>query len=130
MIGAGVAGLQAIATAKRLGARVEAYDTRPVVAEEVKSLGARFVHVDLGKTGQTKQGYAKALSEDQLDFQRREMKRYCARADVVITTAQLFGRPAPRIVSREMLSAMKPGSVSSTWQWKVVAMSRVQRPIG
>ncbi len=111
VIGAGVAGLQAIATAKRLGARVEAHDTRPVVEEEVKSLGARFVHIDLGKTGQTRQGYAKALSEEQLDFQRREMKRYCARADIVITTAQLFGRPAPRIVSREMLSAMKPGSV-------------------
>jgi NAD(P) transhydrogenase subunit alpha len=111
IIGAGVAGLQAIATARRLGARVEAYDTRPVVEEQVKSLGAKFLKIDLGDTGQTKEGYAKALTEEQLQRQRDAMKKFCADADVVITTAQVFGRKAPRIVTAEMLDAMKPGSV-------------------
>jgi NAD(P) transhydrogenase subunit alpha len=111
VIGCGVAGLQAIATAKRLGALVEAFDTRPVVEEQVKSLGARFVKVDLGETGQTKDGYAKALTEEQLAKQREVMARHCASADIVITTAQVFGRPAPRIVTADMLRAMKPGSV-------------------
>lgn len=112
VIGAGVAGLQAIATARRLGARVEAFDTRPVVAEEVRSLGAKFLEIDLGgETGQTEQGYAKQLTEEQLERQRRGMAEAIARADVVITTAQLFGRPAPRIVSRDMITAMRPGSV-------------------
>ena len=111
VIGAGVAGLQAIATAKRLGARVEAFDTRPVVEEQVRSLGARFVKVDLGETGQTKDGYAKALTEEQLQKQRDAMAKVCAASDVVITTAQLFGRKAPLIVTEEMVAAMKPGSV-------------------
>lgn len=111
VIGVGVAGLQAIATAKRLGARVEAYDTRPVVEEQVQSLGARFVKIDVGETGQTEQGYAKPLSEEQLESQRRQMGRYCAQADIVITTAQVFGRPAPRIVTGEMVAGMRPGSV-------------------
>lgn len=111
VIGVGVAGLQAIATAKRLGARVEAYDTRPVVEEQVQSLGARFVKIDVGETGQTSQGYAKELSEEQLESQRQQMARFCANADIVITTAQLFGRPAPRIVTGEMVNGMRPGSV-------------------
>ena len=111
IIGVGVAGLQAIATAKRLGARVEAFDTRPVVEEQVKSLGARFVKIDLGDTGQTKDGYAKALTEEQLQKQRDGMAKVCAGSDVVITTAQLFGRPAPRIVTEEMVGGMQPGSV-------------------
>jgi NAD(P) transhydrogenase subunit alpha len=111
VIGVGVAGLQAIATAKRLGARVEAFDTRPVVEEQVKSLGARFVKIDLGETGQTKDGYAKALTEEQLQKQREGMAKVCASADIVITTAQLFGRPAPLIVTAEMVSGMQPGSV-------------------
>jgi NAD(P) transhydrogenase subunit alpha len=111
VIGVGVAGLQAIATAKRLGARVEAFDTRPVVEEQVKSLGARFVKIDLGQTGQTKDGYAKALTEEQLQKQREGMAKVCASADIVITTAQLFGRPAPLIVTAEMVSGMQPGSV-------------------
>jgi NAD(P) transhydrogenase subunit alpha len=111
VIGAGVAGLQAIATAKRLGARVEAFDTRPVVREQVESLGAKFVVVDLGETGQTKDGYAKALSEEQLAKQREAMAQHCASADVVITTAQVFGRKAPLIVTAEMVAGMKPGSV-------------------
>jgi NAD(P) transhydrogenase subunit alpha len=111
VIGAGVAGLQAIATAHRLGARVEAFDTRPVVAEQVQSLGARFVTADLGETGQTKDGYAKELKEEQLAKQRELMSRHCAQADIVITTAQVFGRTAPRIVTQEMVKGMKPGSV-------------------
>jgi len=111
IIGAGVAGLQAIATAKRLGARVEAFDTRPVVAEQVQSLGAKFVKIDLGETGQTKDGYAKALTPEQIKMQQDGMAKVCAQSDVVITTAQLFGRPAPRIVTESMLKGMKPGSV-------------------
>ena len=111
IIGVGVAGLQAIATARRLGARVEAFDTRPVVEEQVKSLGAKFVKVDLGETGQTKDGYATQLTAEQLQRQKEGMAKACAQADVVITTAQLFGRPAPRIVDRGMLAGMQPGSV-------------------
>jgi NAD(P) transhydrogenase subunit alpha len=111
IIGAGVAGLQAIATAKRLGARVDAFDTRPVVKEQVQSLGAKFVEVNLGETGQTKDGYAKALTEEQLAKQREAMSRHCAESDIVITTAQVFGRKAPVIVTKEMLRGMKPGSV-------------------
>ncbi|WP_420208877.1 Re/Si-specific NAD(P)(+) transhydrogenase subunit alpha [Candidatus Electronema sp. JC] len=111
VIGVGVAGLQAIATAKRLGAVVEAFDTRPVVEEQVKSLGAKFVKIDLGETGQTKDGYAKALTPEQLALQKEGMTKACARADVVITTAQLFGRPAPRLIDSKMLAEMRPGSV-------------------
>jgi NAD(P) transhydrogenase subunit alpha len=111
IIGAGVAGLQAIATAKRLGARVEAFDTRPVVEEQVQSLGARFIKIDLGETGQTKDGYAKTLTEEQLQKQRIAMAKHCADADVVITTAQVFGRKAPLIVTEDMVRGMKPGSV-------------------
>jgi NAD(P) transhydrogenase subunit alpha len=111
IIGAGVAGLQAIATAKRLGARVEAFDTRPVVAEQVQSLGAKFVQIDLGDTGQTDQGYAKELTAEQLEKQREGQKKIIAQSDIVITTAQVFGRPAPKIVSADMVRAMQPGSV-------------------
>ncbi len=111
IIGAGVAGLQAIATAKRLGARVDAFDTRPTVAEQVQSLGAKFVKVDLGKTSQTADGYAKELTEEQLLKQREAMAKTCELSDVVITTAQLFGRPAPKIITREILNRMKPGSL-------------------
>ena len=111
VIGAGVAGLQAIATARRLGARVEAFDTRPVVAEEVRSLGARFVEIDVGSTSQTQQGYARELTPEQIKLQQQGMAEVIARSDVVITTAQVFGRPAPRIVSLEMIKQMRPESV-------------------
>ena len=111
IIGAGVAGLQAIATAKRLGARVEAFDTRPVVAEQVQSLGAKFLDIDLGEVGQTEQGYAKELTTEQLEKQREGQKQVISQSDVLITTAQVFGRPAPRIVGLDMIEAMKPGSV-------------------
>ena len=111
IVGVGVAGLQAIATAKRLGARVDAFDTRPVVEDQVKSLGAKFIKIDIGETGQTDQGYAKELTEGQIKMQQEGMKKICSQADVVITTAQVFGRPAPLIITKEMIKAMKPGSV-------------------
>ncbi|MBN1398771.1 MAG: Re/Si-specific NAD(P)(+) transhydrogenase subunit alpha [Bacteroidetes bacterium] len=111
IIGTGVAGLQAIATARRLGAKVDAFDTRPIAKNDALSLGAKFVEIDLGETGQTEQGYAKALTEEQLKKQREALKQYCSHADIVITTAQVFGRKAPVIVTKEMVAAMKPGSV-------------------
>ena len=111
VIGVGVAGLQAIATGRRLGAWVEAFDTRAVVEEQVKSLGARFVKADLGETGETAGGYAKPLTPDQLQKQREVMVKHAAQADVVITAAQVFGRKAPVIVTSEIIGQMKPGSV-------------------
>jgi NAD(P) transhydrogenase subunit alpha len=111
IIGVGVAGLQAIATAKRLGAKVTAYDTRPVVEEQVKSLGAQFLKIDLGETGQTKDGYAKALTEEQIQKQREAMRKSCAESEIVITAAQVFGRRAPVLVTSAMLDAMRPGGV-------------------
>ena len=111
VIGVGVAGLQAIATAKRLGARVQAFDTRPVVAEQVASLGAKFVQIDLGDVGQTAQGYAQALTAEQLARQQAGMAKVCAESDIVITTAKLFGRPAPILLTHEMVAQMRPGSI-------------------
>jgi NAD(P) transhydrogenase subunit alpha len=111
VMGVGVAGLQAIATARRLGASVEAFDTRPVVEEQVKSLGAKFVKTDLGETGETAGGYAKPLTPEQLQTQREVMVEHIAQADVVITAAQVFGRKAPIIVTTEMVRQMRPGSV-------------------
>jgi len=111
IIGAGVAGLQAIATAKRLGARVEAFDTRPVVEEQVASLGAKFLKIDLGETGQTEGGYARELTPEQLEIQRQAMAKACAQADIVITTAQLFGRKAPVLIKQDVIAGMQPGSI-------------------
>jgi len=111
IIGAGVAGLQAIATAKRLGAKVTAFDTRPVVAEQVRSLGATFLDIDLGATGETAGGYAKELTPEQIDKQRQAQKDVIAQSDVVITTAQVFGRKPPVIVTRDMVEGMRRGSV-------------------
>ena len=111
VIGVGVAGLQAIATAKRLGARVDAFDTRDVVEEQVQSLGAKFVKIDLGETGQTDQGYAKELTPEQVQKQKDLQADVCARSDIVITTAQLFGRPAPKLIDTATIEKMKPGSV-------------------
>ena len=111
IIGAGVAGLQAIATAKRLGAKVTAFDTRPVVAEQVKSLGANFLDIDLGETGQTVDGYAKELTAEQIQMQREAQKAVIAESDVLITTAQVFGRKPPVIVTRDMVEGMQIGSV-------------------
>ncbi|MBV1882208.1 MAG: Re/Si-specific NAD(P)(+) transhydrogenase subunit alpha [Pseudomonadales bacterium] len=111
IIGAGVAGLQAIATAKRLGAKVTAFDTRPVVAEQVHSLGAKFLEIDLGETGQTADGYAKELTPEQVQMQREAQKKFIADSDVVITTAQVFGRKPPVLVTKDMVEGMQHGSV-------------------
>lgn len=111
VIGAGVAGLQAIATAKRLGAKVTAFDTRPVVAEQVRSVGAKFLEIDLGETGETAGGYAKELTPEQVEKQRQAQKEVIAKSDVVITTAQVFGRKPPVLVTRDMIEGMATGSV-------------------
>ncbi len=112
IIGAGVAGLQAIGTAKRLGAVVEAYDTRPAVKEQVESLGARFVELGLEtEDAEDKIGYAKAQSKEFYTQQQQMMSRYVTGADVVITTALVPGRRAPVLITEEMVQGMRPGSV-------------------
>jgi proton-translocating NAD(P)+ transhydrogenase subunit alpha len=110
VLGAGVAGLQAIATAHRLGAVVSAFDTRPVVKEQVESLGATFV--DLGVTGEeTAGGYAVELTEEQQRQQEEELSKRIGESDVVITTALVPGKRAPRLITGEAVTAMRPGSV-------------------
>jgi H+-translocating NAD(P) transhydrogenase subunit alpha len=112
VIGAGVAGLQAIGTAKRLGAVVEAYDTRPVVREQVESLGAKFADLGLEtQDAQDKGGYAKAQSEEFYRQQQEMMLKYVAAADVVIPTALVPGKRAPVLITEEMVKGMRPGSV-------------------
>ncbi len=112
VIGAGVAGLQAIGTAKRLGAIVEAYDTRPAVKEQVESLGARFAELGLQtKDAEDKSGYAKAQSEEFYGKQQEIMAKYVTAADVVIPTALVPGQRAPILVTEEMVKGMRPGSV-------------------
>ena len=112
VLGAGVAGLQAIATARRLGAVVSAFDTRPVVREQVESLGAVFVELALDvEEGEDARGYARELSEAQVVQQQELVARTVADSDVVITTALIPGRPAPRLVTAEGVAAMRPGSV-------------------
>jgi NAD(P) transhydrogenase subunit alpha len=112
VVGAGVAGLQAIGTAKRLGAVVEAYDTRPVVKEQVESLGAKFVELGLETKGaEAKTGYATAQTEEFYRQQREMMARSVTAADVVITTALVPGKRAPVLITEEMVQDMRPGSV-------------------
>ncbi len=112
VIGAGVAGLQAIATARRLGAVVEAYDVRAAAGEQVRSLGAKFLDVDLGGiSGEGQGGYAAELTEEALDRGRDLITRTAAHSDVIVTTAQVPGRPAPRLIRRAAVEAMRPGSV-------------------
>jgi NAD(P) transhydrogenase subunit alpha len=112
IIGAGVAGLQAIGTARRLGAVVEAYDTRPVVKEQVESLGAKFVELPLEtKDAQAATGYAKAQTEEFYQKQQELMKKSVAGADVVITTALIPGKRAPVLITEEAVQAMQPGSI-------------------
>lgn len=112
IIGAGVAGLQAIATAKRLGAVVEAYDIRPVVKEQVESLGARFVDIPLEEEDtETKGGYAKEVSEKNQEIQKQVLHDHVKKADAVITTALIPGKPAPKLVPASMVAEMKPGAV-------------------
>jgi len=112
VIGAGVAGLQAIASSKRLGARVEAYDVRPAVKEQVESLGAKFVEMELdARQAEGQGGYAKAMGEEFLKRQRELMTRVLAESDVVITTAAIPGKKAPLLITGEMVKAMQPGSI-------------------
>jgi len=114
VMGAGVAGLQAIATARRLGAIVEVSDIRPAVKEQVQSLGARFIELPMAEnteSGEGTGGYAREMSEDFLRRQRETVLRHVSQADVVITTALVPGRPAPKLVTAEMVRAMRPGSV-------------------
>ena len=111
VIGAGVAGLQAIATARRLGAVVEAFDTRPVVKEQVQSLGAKFLEVDLGETGEGTGGYAKELSEEAHRKEVQLLAKAVRENDIVITTAAIPGRKAPVLITKDMIPTMKPGSV-------------------
>jgi NAD(P) transhydrogenase subunit alpha len=110
VLGAGVAGLQAIATARRLGAVVSAYDVRPASADEVRSMGATFIDLKL-EALEGAGGYAREMSEERAAKQRELLTPYLANADVVITTAAVPGRPAPRLVTEEMVAAMKVGSV-------------------
>lgn len=112
VVGAGVAGLQAIATAKRLGALVSAFDVRPAVKEQVESLGARFVELPLDTAAaEDKSGYAKAQSDEQIARQREMMARVVAESDIVITTAAVPGKRAPVLIGRDMVDKMAPGSV-------------------
>jgi len=112
VLGAGVAGLQAIATAKRLGAKVEAFDIRPAVKEQVESLGATFVEVpDLDEESETEGGYAKELAEDEQERQRQVIHEHAKKSDIVITTALIPGKPAPLLVTKEMVEDMHAGAV-------------------
>lgn len=112
VIGAGVAGLQAIATARRIGAVVEAFDTRPVVKEQVQSLGATFVELELhGEEAQDAGGYARELSKDHIRREKEVLHKRALQADVIITTALVPGKPAPMLIDAETVAAMRPGSV-------------------
>jgi NAD(P) transhydrogenase subunit alpha len=111
IIGAGVAGLQAIATSRRLGAKVEVFDTRPAVKEQVESLGARFIEMELPEDMETKYGYAKEASKEFLEKEMEAIAFRLPKSDVVITTALVYGRRAPLLITEEMVKTMQPGSV-------------------
>ncbi|MCX7606799.1 MAG: Re/Si-specific NAD(P)(+) transhydrogenase subunit alpha [Bacteroidia bacterium] len=111
VIGAGVAGLQAIATARRLGAQVEGYDIRPAAKEQVESLGAKFLPLTLDGSGEGQGGYARELTPEEQAKQREALMAYVARADILITTAAVPGKPAPKLITQEMRRKMKAGSV-------------------
>jgi H+-translocating NAD(P) transhydrogenase subunit alpha len=111
VLGAGVAGLQAIATARRLGAQVEAFDTRPVVKEQVESLGATFIDIEMEESGEAEGGYAKELAEDHIKKEQEAIHAHALKSDVVITTALVPGRRAPILIREETVKEMAPGSV-------------------
>ena len=113
VLGAGVAGLQAIATAKRLGAQVEAFDVRPIVKEQVESLGAKFIEVDSSNDseGVGDGGYAKETSEDYKNRQQKLIHDHISKSDIVVTTALIPGKPAPKLIHESMVNSMKPGSI-------------------
>lgn len=111
VLGAGVAGLQAIATARRLGAVVDAFDIRPTVAEQVQSVGGNFIQINLNETTEVAGGYAKQVSGDTQELIRQGLSPYVGKADVVISTAQVPGKTAPLLIAEETVAQMKPGSV-------------------
>src|SRR5690606_36286413 len=111
IFGAGVAGLQAIATAKRLGAEVEVTDVRPETKEQVESLGGRFLQVEGTEQVKTEGGYAKEVSAEYLQKQKDLVSKHVADADLVITTALVMGKKAPVLITEDMVKSMKPGSV-------------------
>ena len=111
VLGIGVAGLQAIATAKRLGARVTAFDVREEALEQAESLGAKALRINLGDTGGTDQGYARELTPEQLQKQQEAQAKVCAQSDVVITTAKVFGRKPPILIKKDVVDSMQNGSV-------------------
>lgn len=111
VLGVGVAGLQAIATAKRLGARVEAFDVRPETREQVLSLGAKFIDIDIGASGSGEGGYARELTAEERDRQQAGLAEHLAKADIIITTAMVPGRKAPELVPESVVENMRPGSV-------------------
>ena len=113
VLGAGVAGLQAIATAKRLGAVVSATDVRPAVKEQVESLGGKFLVVDpeMEKDAQTEGGYAKEMPKEYYDKQKQVVAEHIKKQDIVVTTALIPGRPAPKVITKEMVSSMQAGAV-------------------
>nr|MBP9224275.1 NAD(P) transhydrogenase subunit alpha [Verrucomicrobiales bacterium] len=110
VLGIGVAGLQAIATAKRLGARVTAFDVRAEALEQAESLGAKALRIDLGDTAGTDQGYARELTPEQLEKQIQAQAKVCAQSDVVITTAKVFGRKPPILLKKDVVDSMQNGS--------------------
>lgn len=111
ILGAGVAGLQAIATARRMGARVQAFDVRRAVKEQVESLGATFVDIESDENGETVGGYAREMSDDYKKKQAEKLAEALKMSDIVISTAQIQGKPAPRLISKEMVNSMASGSV-------------------
>jgi NAD(P) transhydrogenase subunit alpha len=111
VLGAGVAGLQAIATAKRLGAAVQGFDVRSVVKEQIESLGAKFVKLDVNFDAETEGGYARQLTDDEQEQQRAALADVIAKVDIVITTAQVPGKRAPLLVTADAIKRMAPGSV-------------------
>lgn len=111
VIGAGVAGLSAIATARRMGAIVRGFDTRPAVREQIESLGAEFIEVDMHEDGSGAGGYAKEMSKEFIEAEMRLFKEQASEVDIIITTALIPGKPAPKLIKMDMLDVMKPGSV-------------------
>jgi len=111
ILGAGVAGLQAVATARRLGAMVEVFDVRPAVKEQVESLGAKFVEVEAEASSETAGGYAREMSEEYKRKQGELVREHAVKADIIITTALIPGKPAPRLIGGDVVEEMKPGSV-------------------
>ncbi|KAB8073274.1 putative nicotinamide nucleotide transhydrogenase [Aspergillus leporis] len=111
VIGAGVAGLSAIASARRLGAIVRGFDTRPAVREQVQSLGAEFIEVEIQEDGAGQGGYAKEMSKEFIEAEMKLFMEQCREVDIIVTTALIPGKPAPKLITKEMVAAMKPGSV-------------------